>query len=192
MHASLASLNDESVGSNPDDEYLGEGSYTAPYSATGYSVEDDAGNSRQDTARFEDSIEEYDPASDPAVLAELQEQKAVALTVWTRRTKCLASLQILPFLMLLMMGYYTSSLVNLALVVFGYLGAFIRRHEYSFVYLVCNVVNGLKDLGMIVAYGSTPLGLVVVLIDLLVLTPAGLYVSYYLYNTVRSAVLLLQ
>lgn len=134
------------------------------------------------------AIVEYDPAQDPAVFADIQAQKLGAVSIWVKRTWVLCLLQTAAMVALVVGRFYYSSAVNLCLVAAGIAAARFKRHEYAFVYLLLNCVNICKDIGLLVLWPDDTLSIALVLFDLCLVSPAGIYASYYLYQTVRSVV----
>jgi len=134
------------------------------------------------------TIVEYDPAQDPAVSAGIQEERIGAVTIWVKRTWVLCLLQAAAMLALVVGKFFYSSAVNLGLVVAGMAAAKFKRHEYAFVYLLLNCANICKDIGLLVLWPDDTLSIALVLFDLCLVSPAGIYASYYLYQTIRSVV----
>jgi len=140
-----------------------------------------------------ETIEEYDPAQDSVLKEQLENERERALKVWSVRAAVFSTLQILPAVVLFFVTKsYISTILNVLIIISGYVASIKRRYEYAFVYLVANCLNILKDIVMMVAYKEVttkPLPLAVFITDLAIFTPCGLYVSYYLYQS-RKLVLI--
>jgi hypothetical protein len=133
--------------------------------------------------------EEYDPRQDPNVHLELQQMKLVALQVWSRKTLYIVTLQIIPIVLLIWLQFNLSSFSNATMILFGYLCACVRRYELCLtrIYLLLTVVNCAKDIFLIATQAQPAGALIVLLVDICVLAPSAMYISYFHYSTVRSA-----
>lgn len=137
------------------------------------------------TGDMRDTIEEYDPARDSVLRAELEQEREKALKVWSLRAGVFAFLQILPAIVMLIQNSYVSTTLNGLIIVSGIVGARSRRHEYALLYFVANCLNIIKDIVMMAIYPWPWFGYVVFIVDLVLFTPGGLYVSFYLYQSRR-------
>jgi len=139
-----------------------------------------------------ETIEEYDPAQDSMLREQLEDERGRALKVWSVRAAVFSTLQILPAVVLIYLANYFSTSINILIIASGYVASMKQRYEYAFLYFIANLLNGPKDILMMVAYKEVTtqaLPLAVFIIDLAIFTPCGLYVSYYLYQS-RKLVLI--
>lgn len=138
-------------------------------------------------------IQEYDPGLN-ADIERAERSRIQAVRVWSRRCFIISIIQIAPFGYFLSLGWM-SAYIQAVLFFFGFIAVYQQKVEYTFVYLVCNIMEFVKDFGLLVLYNQSyyktttqTIGMGVLIFDMLVIQTVGTYCAYYLYTTQRRVI----
>jgi len=125
----------------------------------------------------------------PPNVNDLQEQQHRAVKDWAFKTKIVIFFQTVAAICWLFASFILSSMSGVAMVIFGWYAVFALKREPVFVYLVLNVLNFLKNIGVCsLNYVYQPSVIILTIADMAFLTPIGSYCGYYLYQSLSANV----
>eukprot|EP00475_Leptophrys_vorax_P013784 TRINITY_DN2013_c0_g1_i1.p2 TRINITY_DN2013_c0_g1~~TRINITY_DN2013_c0_g1_i1.p2 ORF type:complete len:224 (+),score=58.70 TRINITY_DN2013_c0_g1_i1:96-767(+) len=126
---------------------------------------------------------------------ELDAQRSSVLTVWATRQRIIAFLQLVASISLCFTNYWYVNFIGVVGALLGILGSIRRKNELVFVYLVLEVLNLAKNVGVLVfmsmeihSYNAMRKVLFsVLLLDMIFLAPISFYISFYFYQSLKTA-----
>jgi len=125
----------------------------------------------------------------PPNVNDLQEQQHRAVKDWAWKTKIVIFFQTVAAICWLFASFILSSMSGVAMIIFGWYAVFALKREPVFVYLVLNLLNFVKNIGVLaLQYVETPATIILVIADMAVLMPIGMYCGYYLYQSLSANV----
>lgn len=111
-----------------------------------------------------------------------------AIKVWARRTKLACLAQLVVIVLFFVRQFVLTTLANVLMVLLGIYGSIATKSEPMFAYLILNLLNAIKDIGLMYTYKDTliPAEWALVLVDLVIVTPIACYTGFYLYQSLQT------